>query len=409
MKKSLAASLLLLFRFFVLAHSSPLQKTTLPEDIKTIVKKNCSTSGCHRGRYPAADKNFEPDKFLASVLNAPSGEVPSLKIIDTSAPEKSYLLKKVKGQPGIVGKRMPANNPPLEERDIEAIETWVLSLKGNPSDATESIRVGRHNEVSSSSPETGGGQNKVFSKPSFWATRLVNLSTTQTLEKGKFLLRISHRLVPAASSGYQNLFGFAGPAYTLIGFGYGLTDSLTLSLGITNRYLEWEFNADWLVLGQKKKSGLPLEVALHLGGSAVSQSQPAEDVWSGRFRFNTVLSLAYQASNSVSFLLMPAYSSNANFFVPNSKGTLGLGVGGRYMFLKDFSVIAEWIPVLAGYKETNGFNGWGLGLEKKIGGHVFQFFITNSFGLLFPQFLPGGDLKLADGDFRFGFNIFRTF
>jgi hypothetical protein len=409
MKESLTAFLALLFASFTLALSSPQSQTTLPANIKTIIKKNCSTAGCHEGRYPAADLNYEPAKFLASVLNTPSQEAPALKIIDTSAPEKSYLLAKIKGEPGIFGKRMPANNPPLEDQEIKEIETWVLSLKGNPSSSTELTEGSRHKGVSSSSAETAAGQKKAFTTPSFWGTRLVNLPTTQTLEKGKFLFRVSHRLVPAVSSGYENLYGFEGPAFTLLSFGYGVNDNLSLTLGITNLYKEWEFIADWLLLGQNKKSGLPLEVTLHLGGSVITQSKPEGDIWSGRFKLNTGMSFAYQLSDSISFLLVPAYSSNTNHWAPNSKGTLGLGIGGRFMFIKDLSLIAEWIPVLSGYKETDGSNGWGFGLEKKIGGHVFQFFVTNSFGLTASQFITGGDLNLADGHFRFGFNIFRKF
>ena len=77
------------------------------------------------------------------------------------------------------------------------------------------------------------------------------------------------------------------------------------------------------------------------------------------------------------------------------------------MIFDDFSLLAEWVPPLAGYEDSYG--GWGLGVEKKIGGHVFQFFVTDSIGIIASQYLPGGDLRLGDGDFRLGFNIFRTF
>jgi hypothetical protein len=36
-------------------------------------------------------------------------------------------------------------------------------------------------------------------------------------------------------------------------------------------------------------------------------------------------------------------------------------------------------------------------------------FVTNAYGLTPSQFLAGGDLRLGDGDLRFGFNIYRTF
>ncbi len=77
------------------------------------------------------------------------------------------------------------------------------------------------------------------------------------------------------------------------------------------------------------------------------------------------------------------------------------------MFLEDLSLIGEWIPVVAGYKDIT--NAWGFGIEKKIGGHVFQVFATDSIGLTSAQFITGGDLRLGDGDLRIGFNIFRTF
>jgi hypothetical protein len=78
------------------------------------------------------------------------------------------------------------------------------------------------------------------------------------------------------------------------------------------------------------------------------------------------------------------------------------------MILNDFSIIAEWVPALSGYKEIEG-SGWGLGIEMKVGGHVFQVFVNNALGLTPAQYLPGGDLRLGDLDFRIGFNIFRTF
>jgi len=40
------------------------------------------------------------------------------------------------------------------------------------------------------------------------------------------------------------------------------------------------------------------------------------------------------------------------------------------MLLNEISLSAEWIPDLSGCKAD--FQGVGIGLEKKIGGHVFR-------------------------------------
>jgi hypothetical protein len=386
-----------------------------PDNIKAIVKQNCSVSGCHSGKYPAANLSFEPDKFPASVIDRPSAEVPELKIVDSASMEKSYLRMKVRGEPGIVGRRMPANREPLREDQIREIEDWIRSLRtGAPAPGAQGDPIsGRgpslHQQdlAAQASGQTIESGEKSFSKPAFWGTRLVNLPTTTTLGRGEFLFRISHRFQPPVSSGWDSFFGFDGPAFILFSLGYGITDSLTLSLGRSKLYQEWDLSVDWSLLEQGESRSLPFSAALHLGGSLVSQDEPQGAEWSGRFRLSALLSLAHQLNDRFSFLLVPGFSSNSNFWEPSSEGTFALGLGGRFMFLDDLSLIAEWIPSLAGYKDF--CSGWGFGLEKKIGGHVFQFFVTDSIGLTASQFLPGGDLKLGEGDFRFGFNIFRTF
>ena len=256
-------------------------------------------------------------------------------------------------------------------------------------------------------PGIAAVSSESFAKPSFWGTRLINLPTDRTIEKGHLLFRISHRYVPEVSSGSDFFFGLDGPANVLIGLGYAISDNLTLSVGRTNYFKEIELGADWRFLEQKK-SGLPFSAAVHFSGSLVTQSQRGIATFSSEhFKFNTQISLSHQFNDRFSLLVVPAYSSNTDHWDTPSKGTLALGVGGRFMFLDDLSLIAEWIPVLSGYKDS--FTGLGIGIEKKIGGHVFQVFILSSSGVTSDQFLPGGDLNLIKGGFHFGFNIFRAF
>jgi hypothetical protein len=96
-----------------------------PERVKAILVKSCVV--CHKGPYPPMGLSLEPDRIAAAV-NAPSREIPSLKIIDTGDPEKSYLLKKVRGDAGMIGKSMPPENP-LTSEEIEALSAWIVSLK----------------------------------------------------------------------------------------------------------------------------------------------------------------------------------------------------------------------------------------------------------------------------------------
>jgi hypothetical protein len=387
----------------------------VPDNVKSIIKHSCAITGCHAGKYPAGGHSYEPDKFVASVVDVPSTEVPSLKLVDTAAPEKSYLLAKIKGAQGIVGARMPANREPLTEGQIGQIEDWIKGLgkqapgAGVPSGpvgagrgpALEGSSESRHDSAQAAKPA------QKFTRPAFWGTRLVNLPTTTTVGKGELLFRISHRFQPPTSSGWDSFYGLDGPAFILFSFGYGITDDLMVTVGRSRLYQEWELNADWAFLEQGAKSSLPFSATLHVGANLVSQDEPLGADWSGRFRLSALVSLAYQFNDRLSFLLVPAFCTNTNFFEPNSEGTFALGFGGRFTVFDEFSIIAEWVPTLAGYNDL--YSAWGLGIEKKIGGHVFQVFITDSLGIIDSQYLSGGDLKLGDGDFRFGFNIFRSF
>jgi hypothetical protein len=253
-------------------------------------------------------------------------------------------------------------------------------------------------------------RERKFENPSFAGTRIVNLPTAQTLNKGEFLFRISHRFLPPISSGRESFAGLDGPAYILLSLGYGITDNMMMTIGRTNNYQEWELYADWRVLDQARTGAVPLSCALHVGGNVVTQEQPEGTDWSGRFRFSALVTISHQINERVSLALVPAYSSNTNFWDPASDGTFALGLGGRILTFDDVSLIGEWIPVLAGYEDFA--DGWGLGVEKKLGGHLFQLFVTDAYGLPASQYLVGGDLGEIDSGFwdklRFGFNIFRT-
>ncbi len=399
MKKKVLASLVVLAGLGFPGSAAAAQQPGLPENVKTIIKNSCGVSGCHQGKYPASNHNFEPDKFLSSVLDVPSLEVPGKKLIDTADPEASYLLSKIKGEPGIVGQRMPAGGrDPLPADEIGAIEAWIVSLKN-----------------SSPGPAASTGAAKAspgkIKRPAFWGTRIINLPTSETIDKGHVLFRISHRFYPPVSIGWKGFYGLDGPAFVLLSFGYAVTDALMVTVGRTNEDQEWEFYADYRLFGPSGDSGFPLSGALHIGGSVVSAEKPAGEVWSGRFRFSGLFSLSWKATDRISLLVEPGYASNTNFMQPDSEGTFSLGVGGRLRLFDDFSVIGEWVPALAGFKAFA--NGWGLGLEKKIGGHVFQLFVNNNYGLTAAQYLVGGELGQLQtrffDRFRLGFNIFRTF
>jgi len=244
-------------------------------------------------------------------------------------------------------------------------------------------------------------------KPAFWGTRLVNLPTSRSIGEGDWLFRVSHRFYPAAKEGYDALYGLDGPASVLLGIGYGFSDRTSMSLSLANAYKEWELALKWKMM-DLSRTETPLSLALRGSLSLITLSHPGKKIFrQNNLRVNVQASLAYRVHPSVSLLLVPGYSTNTDPADESYQGTLSLGLGGRVLIFDDFSLLLEWIPVLSGYSLESA--GWGVGLEKKIGGHVFQVFALNSAGISTSQYVPGGDFRIVDGEFRFGFTIFRWF
>jgi len=356
-----------------------------PAGVLKILNARCTR--CHGGQYPSAGMSFESKATLASLAGRPSGEKPELKIIDPADPDRSYLLAKVRGEEGIAGKRMPLDGDPLPASEIAVLSDWARSLKGTP-------------------PAASTGAPAAVVKPPFWGVSLVNLPTTTGIDAGRFLFRVSHRFSASVSTGYDAFYGFDSPAFVLIGFGYGLTDRLSLTLDRANIFQELDAGVHFVVA--EEDESLPFSLAVHAGIGLATEKLPDRGRFDGKnIKMHFEASFVRQVSERLSFLIVPAYAANTNHWADDRDGTFSIGVGGRYMIFEDMSLIAEWVPVLAGYKDRG--NGWAFGLEKKIGGHVFQIFVLNSGGLTPAQYLPGGDLLLKNGDFRIGFNIYRRF
>ena len=308
----------------------------------------------------------------------------------------------------------PPGKAPMTADEIALIENWIMSLKEDlPAVAFRRAGFGSGGFVASSaSTQASADKSKkskaAYEKPPFWGTRLINLPTGMTIDKKDFLFRISHRLVPSVRTGYDTAWGLDGPAMAFISLGYGITDRVGITLGRSGLFKEVELSSTWIILQQGENASLPFSFTFNSGLGWVTQKQEGRGAFNSRnFKINAQVILGRQFNERFSVLVTPIYSSNTNHWEGAAQGTFAIGIGGRFMFLNDLSMIGEWVPVLAGYKDIA--NGWGFGFEKKIGGHVFQVFITNSIGLTTAQFVTGGDLRLGKGDLRLGFNIFRTF
>ena len=81
-----------------------------------------------------------------------------------------------------------------------------------------------------------------------------------------------------------------------------------------------------------------------------------------------------------------------------------LGLGARVRVARTVYVVGEVVPRVAGYDP--GVNHVTVGLEKLVGGHVFQINFSNGIGTTIAQVARGGS---SNDDWYLGFNISRKF
>ena len=105
-------------------------------DLQPILARTCAVEGCHAQPelgdplYPngqaGGDLVMEGAIAYPNLVNAPSSEVPSLDRVEPFDVERSYLIRKLRGDADIVGDRMPQDGPPyLSVEMIDMFIRWI--------------------------------------------------------------------------------------------------------------------------------------------------------------------------------------------------------------------------------------------------------------------------------------------
>ncbi|NOX38626.1 MAG: hypothetical protein GXO78_13940 [Calditrichaeota bacterium] len=242
----------------------------------------------------------------------------------------------------------------------------------------------------------------------FHSTIVANLPTTETLRQGNFEFIVSHRFIPALSSGFDNLWGVDGPAYNRLSLAYAITNRLMVELGRSNRLRNMDFTLKTKVL-QKDHPVVPLVVGLRLG-AAVSPLNPeiyGRNRWHPRnFQYFGQLMVNTLISKKVGLGIVPAWVYNSDLFSTDVQQTLALGSYVQVYVSPSWNLWAEAAPVISGFQD--GDFPLTVGIEFETGGHFFKIFLTNSTRLNSVQFLAGSGAQGSGMDqWHLGFTITR--
>jgi len=97
-------------------------------DVQPIFTASCALPGCHSGPIPTQGLDLSDGSSYAAVVDRPSTELPTVKLVDPGSATTSYVLWKVGKAPegqSIVGSPMPLIGEPLSLAQVATIRDWV--------------------------------------------------------------------------------------------------------------------------------------------------------------------------------------------------------------------------------------------------------------------------------------------
>jgi mono/diheme cytochrome c family protein len=102
---------------------------TLRDAVAATLSSRCT--GCHGADAPAAGMPLTEDRFEHSLVNVWSYVNDNYLLVAPGAPEKSFLIRVLRGEADIHGPHAPPGVVHLSDEELDLIERWISSLS-NP-------------------------------------------------------------------------------------------------------------------------------------------------------------------------------------------------------------------------------------------------------------------------------------
>ena len=249
----------------------------------------------------------------------------------------------------------------------------------------------------------------------FKATRLINQQTIEVGGTRSLDFRIHHHFGPFNSGAYD-FWGIDGGASIRLGLEYSYNGRLQFALGRTSYEKQIDGFLKYRLLRQSKSGSMPISVTLFSGAyrngikglqiGGIDKFKYASD----RLSFVQQIIIAIKIDDKLSIQITPTmvhYNLVENLSDQND--AYFLGIAGRYKISNRTAITYEYGAKLLNYSESKYYDSMGIGLDIETGGHVFQMFLTNSFGMTENQTFARTNSAWADKGFRLGFNVSRMF
>jgi hypothetical protein len=258
---------------------------------------------------------------------------------------------------------------------------------------------------------------KEYVSATFKGTRIINFQSVEVPGKGVLEFMIQHRFGDI-NGGANSFFGLDNGATIRFGLGYSINGRLEVGIGRTSYEKLVDGYIKYRLVRQTEGRGWPLSVTLMGATYCTSVKDPDAAVngydkyhyFSDRASYSFQTIIARKFSDVLSLQINPIYIHyNLVENISDKNDALAIGLAGRYKFSKRMAVTLEYGLKYNSYTAQTYYNTAGIGWEIETGGHVFQMFLTNSSGIVEPQYFLHTATSWKDAGIRLGFNISRAF
>jgi hypothetical protein len=231
---------------------------------------------------------------------------------------------------------------------------------------------------------------------------IVNLATALPLPRFKSAFRVTHRFARPLGDGNfgdlaDDLFGFDNGAQIGLEYRFGLTRDAQVGIYRTSDKTIQFFGQYQL---RRASEAQPL-------GAALLLSVEGLDNFRDEYAPSLGAVISYRLRSRGALYVEPVWVGNTRLGdgsifddADDDNGSLVLGIGTRVGLAETVYVVAEFAPRVAGYRE--GDEHFSFGVEKRVGGHMFQINFSNGIGSTRRQLV-----RDATEDWFIGFNIAR--
>jgi hypothetical protein len=229
---------------------------------------------------------------------------------------------------------------------------------------------------------------------------IISLPTALRLPRLGSAFRVTHRFTRPLNDEFGDvagdLFGLDSGAQIGLEYRFGILRNGQVGIHRTSDKT-LEFFGQYGVLRQTPRRWVDLTALASIEGTNNFRDQytPA---------LGAVVSRRFDERAALYIEPIWVHHSNVQRSAGEADDTFMVGMGGRVRVRPSLSIAAEFSPRTSGYRP--GVHHTSVAIEKRVGGHVFQLNVSDSFATTVGQIARGGP---GAKDWFLGFNISRKF